>query len=60
VEIQAFMADIQNLFFQKKTRRNGNEGWSIFADLEPATVAPGSFIPHFPARKRKFNIEDRL
>ena len=29
------------------------EGWSNFVDSEPATVAPGSFIPQFPARKRK-------
>jgi hypothetical protein len=58
---QAFMADIQDYFiFSKKNRKKNSdtEGWSIVADLEPAIVAPGSVIPHFPARKRKFNIED--
>jgi hypothetical protein len=36
--------------------------WCIIADLEPATVALGSFIPQLPARKKKknFKIDDRL
>jgi hypothetical protein len=46
------------IYSQKKQEKGDTEGWSIFADLEPAIVAPGSVIPHFPARKRKFNIED--
>ncbi len=37
-----------------------NKEWSNFADSEPATVAPGSFIPQFPARKRKYKIDDGL
>ncbi len=44
----------------QKREEKINEEWSNFADSEPATVAPGSFIPQFPARKRKFNIDDRL
>ena len=44
----------------QKREEKIHEGWSNFVDSEPATVAPGSFIPQFPARKRKFNIDDRL
>ncbi len=53
------MADNQNYFiFSKKNRERRYGRLEYFADLEPAIVAPGSVIPHFPARKRKFNIED--
>ncbi len=38
---------------QKNVEKNDNDDWCIIADLELATVAPGSFIPQFPARKKK-------
>ncbi len=39
---------------QKKNVENKDiDDWCIIAELELATVAPGSFIPQFPARKRK-------
>ena len=37
----------------KNVENEDIDDWFIIAELEPATVAPGSFIPQFPARKRK-------
>ncbi len=38
---------------KKSVENKDIDDWCIIAELEPATVAPGSFIPQFPARKRK-------
>ena len=44
----------------QKQEEKIKEEWSNFADSEPATVAPGSFIPQIPARKKKCDIGDGL